>query len=102
MRIAANVRRLRAERGLTQERLAERAELSTVGVAFIEGARTNVTTATLCQLAHALEVDIAVLVSPHVVGERAVARPPDATAAEAERPPQPLTKRRSKSITGGR
>lgn len=59
-RVAANVRRLRARAGYTQEALAERADLSTVGVALIEGGKTNVTIATLCQLAYALEVDVVV------------------------------------------
>jgi len=91
-RIAGNVRRLRAERGLTQERLAELAELSTVGVAFVEGARTNVTTATLCQLAHALGVDLQVLVAPlessAPTPKRAVGRPPaTAVAAPSKRLP---------------
>jgi len=60
-RVASNVRRLRTRRGWTQEHLAEQADLSTVGVAFVEGATTNPTVATLCQLASALGVDVAVL-----------------------------------------
>ena len=63
-RIAANVRALRVAREWTQEQLAEAANLSTVGVALVEGQRTNVTVATLCQLAGAFDVDPARLLAP--------------------------------------
>lgn len=57
-RLAAAVRELRHARGLTQEALAERADLSTAIVAVVEGRRSNVTLGTMVALAQGLDVDI--------------------------------------------
>jgi transcriptional regulator with XRE-family HTH domain len=62
--IAANVRRLRAGRGLTQEGLADRAGVAPRYVQELENARTNLTLAMLVQIADALEVDPRRLLRP--------------------------------------
>jgi transcriptional regulator with XRE-family HTH domain len=54
--VAANIRRLRAREGLTQEKLAEKASLGPVHVRSIERGVENVTLATLVAIADALEV----------------------------------------------
>ena len=94
-RIATNVRGLREQRGLTQEALAEAAELSTVGVALVEGARTNVTTATLCQLAYALEVDVSRLLRLGAASRQAVGRSPRNDHALAANPRKRSTRKQS-------
>ena len=62
-RIALTLKSLRAKRGLTQEALAERADVSVAAVAVIEGERANVTIGTLVALALALDVDVAALLT---------------------------------------
>lgn len=57
------LRRLRLERGLSQERLAEIAELDRTYVSSCEAGRRNATIKTITKLATALEVDPADLVS---------------------------------------
>jgi transcriptional regulator with XRE-family HTH domain len=54
--VAANIRRLRARQGVTQEELAEKASLGAVHVRSIERGVENVTLATLVALADALGV----------------------------------------------
>jgi transcriptional regulator with XRE-family HTH domain len=54
--IAANIRRWRARRDLTQEALAEKAELGAVHVRSIERGVENITVATLIAIADALDV----------------------------------------------
>ena len=54
--IGANVRRLRRKRGMTQEELAEAAELDLTFVQRIELAKTNLGVAALVTIADALEV----------------------------------------------
>jgi transcriptional regulator with XRE-family HTH domain len=55
-RLATNVRRLRHEAGMTQEALAEAADLDRRHVTKIEAAEANVTIGTLCKLSNALGV----------------------------------------------
>ncbi len=56
--LASNVKRLRVERGLTQERLAERAGLSARTISDLErGLRTAVYADTARRLTAALELD---------------------------------------------
>ena len=55
-RVAANVRALRKRRGLTQEELAEKAELDERRVQRIERAEVDVGIVALAMLAHALDV----------------------------------------------
>lgn len=60
--LARNLRRLRAERGLTLEELAKRAGVSRSMLIQIEQKRVNPTLATLVRLAQALDVGLAELV----------------------------------------
>jgi transcriptional regulator with XRE-family HTH domain len=55
--VAANVRRIRLQRALTQEELAEAAGIDTAYVARVERAVVNVTVATLAELADGLRVE---------------------------------------------
>src|SRR6185369_491709 len=60
----ASIRSLRFRLGLTQEELAERADLHRTYIAGIEGGARNVSLKTVDKLARALEVSIAALLSP--------------------------------------
>ena len=55
-RLAANVRRLRLAADMTQEALADAADLDRRHVAKIEAAQANVTIGTIVKLANALDV----------------------------------------------
>jgi len=55
--IAANIRRLRLRRGLTQAQLAEAAEIETRYVQTLETGKANPSAAILVQVGHALGVD---------------------------------------------
>lgn len=61
--IAENLRRLRSERGLTLDAVAERADVSKGTVIQVEQARANPSIATLCRLADALGVGVASLIA---------------------------------------
>jgi transcriptional regulator with XRE-family HTH domain len=54
--VAANVRRIRKERGLTQEQLALQAEIAMRYIGMIERAETSATVGMLGKLAEALGV----------------------------------------------
>jgi transcriptional regulator with XRE-family HTH domain len=60
-RIAANVRRLRMERGLSQEGMAELADFHRTYVSQLERCVTNISIDGLERLAIALKVDIVAL-----------------------------------------
>jgi transcriptional regulator with XRE-family HTH domain len=60
---ATRLRALRLERGLSQEALADLAQLDRTYVSSCETGRRNVTLRTIYRLAEALEVDPGVLVS---------------------------------------
>lgn len=60
-RIATNVRRLRMERGLSQEGMAELADFHRTYVSQLERSVTNISIDGLERLAMALEVDIVAL-----------------------------------------
>lgn len=62
-RIAANVRRLRMERGLSQEGMAELADFHRTYVSQLERCVTNISIDGLERLAMALGVDITVLLA---------------------------------------
>lgn len=61
--IAENLRRLRLERGLTLDAVADRADVSKGTVIQVEQARANPSIATLCRLADALGVGVASLIA---------------------------------------
>lgn len=63
MRIAANIRRLRQERDLSQEKMAELAGFHRTYVSQMERCITNVSIDGLERLADALGVDISVLLA---------------------------------------
>lgn len=58
---AANVRRLRHERGLTQERLAEQADLHLTDIARIETVRRDPDIKVVAKIAHGLGVPASIL-----------------------------------------
>lgn len=62
--IGASGKYLRNEKGLTQEKFAERVSLETVGLAQIEICRKFISADTLARLANGLEVSPAVLFTP--------------------------------------
>ena len=64
--VGGNVRRLRCERGITQERLAELAELNIRTVQKIEAGQTNILITTAARIQKALACDWGKLMSmPH-------------------------------------
>ncbi len=67
---AANVRRVRREQGLTQEKLAEAADLHPNYVSSVERGERNISIRNIERIAHALGVSMASLLTP----------PDDATA----------------------
>ncbi|AUX28075.1 MULTISPECIES: helix-turn-helix domain-containing protein [Sorangium] len=73
--IAANLRRLRQKRGMTQEGLAEAAELDLRTLQDIEGMRQSVSLGTLVRLANALDVSPGVLLRPAEMPEIKRGRP---------------------------
>ncbi len=65
---ASRLRRIRKERGLSQEQLAALAGLDRTYVSSCEAGRRNATIRTIARLSDALEVDPAALVSDHTSG----------------------------------
>lgn len=63
-RVGKNIRRLRKEKGLSQEELAEVAEFHRTYVSQLERYVTNISIDGLERLAQALEVDIIELLRP--------------------------------------
>ncbi|MBO3276250.1 helix-turn-helix domain-containing protein [Pseudomonas schmalbachii] len=63
-RISANLKRLRSDRGLSQEKMAELADFHRTYVSQLERCVTNVSIDGLERLAHALGVDIVELLRP--------------------------------------
>lgn len=61
--IARRVRSRRAELGLSQEGLAERAELDVRHIQKIEASESNATLETLCKLATALKMNLGELLA---------------------------------------
>lgn len=91
--VGANVRRLREERGLTQEALAETAGLDVRQINRAEGGRHAMNLGTLVMLANALNVSPAALLQPANMPEikrgRPRKRPAPADAAPADAAPAP-------------
>jgi ribosome-binding protein aMBF1 (putative translation factor) len=73
--VAANVRRLRLRAGLTQDGLAERANMETTYVARVEAAKINLSIGMLGQLADALGVPPGRLFRPATMHEITRGRP---------------------------
>lgn len=63
-RLAANLLRLRAERGWTQEEAAARCDISTRLFQRLEGRENNATFTTLARVATGLKVDVVELLKP--------------------------------------
>lgn len=64
--VGENVKRLRIERNLTQEQLAERSGFTQQYISDLERGRRNPTVVSLLELAHALGSTPVVLVAPPV------------------------------------
>ncbi len=62
--VAANLRRLRAKLGLSQEALADLAGIHRTYVGSVERAERNVSIDNICRLAWALQVDVRELLAP--------------------------------------
>jgi len=60
-RVAVRVKRIREQRGMTQEQLAEKAGISRTYLARLETARNDPTLSMLEKIAKALRVDVAKL-----------------------------------------
>ncbi|WP_434043042.1 MULTISPECIES: helix-turn-helix domain-containing protein [Sorangium] len=74
--VAANVRRIRLKRDMTQEALAEAADLHLTFIQRIEAGRVNPSVGVLVQLADALEVSPGILLRPATMPEVKRGRPP--------------------------
>lgn len=73
--IAANVRRIRERRDLTQERLAELAEVEPRTIQHIETGKASPTVALVVVIANALGVSTSSLLRPAKLARRPVGRP---------------------------
>ena len=62
--LAVNLRRLRGDRALSQEALADRAGIHRTYVGSVERAERNIAIDNICRLAWALGVDVRELLSP--------------------------------------
>jgi transcriptional regulator with XRE-family HTH domain len=62
--VAANLRRLRSKRGLSQEALADKAGIHRTYIGSVERAERNVSVDNICRLAWALGVDVRELLTP--------------------------------------
>lgn len=68
--LATNVRELRVECGLSQESLADTAEIQQTEISKIENRRSNPTISTLERLAYAFGVSVPELLQPKAVQKR--------------------------------
>jgi transcriptional regulator with XRE-family HTH domain len=73
--IAANVRRTRLRRGLTQEQLAERSGIEARTVQLLESGHANPTAAVMVMVAVALDIEPGTLFRLARIGERPAGRP---------------------------
>ena len=67
---SANIKKYRAEKGFSQEKLAEHTGVSVQTINDIEGCRTWVSDKTLVKIARALEVEVYQLVFPQNEAEK--------------------------------
>jgi transcriptional regulator with XRE-family HTH domain len=70
--LSSNLKKYREKVGLSQEKLAENAEISTMMVKDIEACRTWVSDKTLESIADALKIDIYRLLMPETVFEEEI------------------------------
>ncbi|MBN9039383.1 MAG: helix-turn-helix transcriptional regulator [Rhizobiales bacterium] len=63
-RLARNLQRMRRERGLSQEALADRAQMHQTYLSGLESGKRNPSLAVLSRLADALEIDLSELLAP--------------------------------------
>ena len=70
--LSSNLKKYREKVGLSQEKLAENAEISTMMVKDIEACRTWVSDKTLENIADALKIDIYRLLMPETVYEEEI------------------------------
>ena len=96
--IAANLRRYRRSRGLTQEGLAECADLDLRFVQRIEHGSTNLSVSALVAIATALEVSPSALFKAAKLAPTKPGRPPKEPASQR----RPLTGGTGAGGTGGR
>lgn len=73
-RIGENVRKVRMEKGLTQERLAEKTELSLTVIQKVEAGQGGIRLETLIRIAIVLGISLDVLVDIGMKGKRYGAR----------------------------
>ena len=92
--VAANVRRLRARRNLTQEQLAEKAEFDLRYLQKIEAASIHFNVGVLVILADALEVEPGVLLRPAELPAPVRGRPPEGKRGAGRR------RKERKSVAG--
>ncbi len=76
-RIGANVAARRARLGLTQQALADRADLDLRFIQRVERAQTNLSVMSLVALASALDVPVEALLRPAELPPARPGRPPD-------------------------
>lgn len=62
--VRLNVRRLRLQRGWSQEELAQRADVTRTYIGYLESQGRNVSVGILCKLADGLQVDPRELLCP--------------------------------------
>ena len=67
--LSGNLRKLRAEKGLSQEELADRSGLHRTYIGSVERGERNVTLSSLELIASALDVDIPTLLSHELRGK---------------------------------
>jgi transcriptional regulator with XRE-family HTH domain len=91
--IGLRISELRASEGLTQEELAERADLALEQLQRCERGRQNFKFETFLKIAVALEIDPIHLLAKPVLKERPVGRPPKRQTADT--PPKKKRRRRS-------
>ena len=80
--VAANVRRLRTEQGMSQQMLADEAEISIVSMYRVEHGLLNITVTVLDRLARALGVEPAALLAPARLESRPRGRPKEQAKAK--------------------
>lgn len=73
--LAANLRRLRADRRLSQEALADRAGIHRTYLGSVERAQRNIAIDNICRLAWALAVDVRELLNPVRMPARTYSEP---------------------------